>query len=226
MGSATVAREMPRPATDHRRATAERNLVAILDAAERLLERRSQASIAAVAAEAGVSRVTVYAHFPTREQLLEAVVERAVRHATVALEAAQPDDGPPLDALERVIAAGWRELDRNSAIAQAGAEQLSPAALARAHEAAYAQLRDFVQRGREEGAFRTDLPTDWLVTSCFALIHACGDEVRAGRLDQSRALEVLTVTLRDLMSGQRGAGRPTGSSSSPGASPPAGAPGR
>ena len=64
---------------DHRRAVAERNVEAILDAAERLLERRLQATISAVAAEAQLSRVTVYAHFPTREQLLEAVAERAVR---------------------------------------------------------------------------------------------------------------------------------------------------
>jgi TetR/AcrR family transcriptional regulator, mexCD-oprJ operon repressor len=104
--------------------------------------------------------------------------------------------------LERVLAAGWREGDRNSAIAQAGAEQLGPAALARAHEAAYTRLQELVQRGRDQGAFRTDLPTDWLVTSCFALIHACGDEVRADRLEPSRALEVLTTTIRDLMRGQ------------------------
>jgi AcrR family transcriptional regulator len=32
----------------------------------------------------------VYAHFATREQLLAAVVERAVRHATTALDAADP----------------------------------------------------------------------------------------------------------------------------------------
>jgi AcrR family transcriptional regulator len=50
---------------------------AILDAAEVLLERGGQASITAVAAEAGVSRMTVYAHFPTRQDLLGAVVERA-----------------------------------------------------------------------------------------------------------------------------------------------------
>ncbi len=50
-------------AIDHRRATAERNVQAILDSAEQLLERREPVSIAAVATHAGVSRVTVYAHF-------------------------------------------------------------------------------------------------------------------------------------------------------------------
>jgi AcrR family transcriptional regulator len=185
--------------TDHRRATAERNLQAILDAAEALLERRAAATIAAVAAEAGVSRVTVYAHFPTREQLLEAVVERAVGHATAALDAAEPGRGPAREALERVIAAGWRELDRNATIAQAAAEQLSPEALTRSHQAAHHRVQELIDRGREEGAVRTDVPAAWLVTCTFALLHACGDEVRAGRLDADRALGVLQATLRGVL---------------------------
>jgi TetR/AcrR family transcriptional regulator, mexCD-oprJ operon repressor len=192
---------MPQPATDHRRAVAERNVAAILDAAEALLTRHAQASIAAVASEAGVSRVTVYAHFATREDLLEAVVERAVQRSIVALEAAQPDAGPPLDALERVIGAGWRELEHNSTIAQAAADQLSPAALTRAHQAAHHRIAASVERGRDAGSFRTDLPSDWLVIATLALMHACGDEVRAGRLDAAAAPRILTTTIRDVLTG-------------------------
>jgi TetR/AcrR family transcriptional repressor of mexCD-oprJ operon len=193
---------MPQPATDHRRAVAERNVAAILDAAEALLARHAQASIAAVANEAGVSRVTVYAHFATREDLLEAVVERAVQRSIVALEAAQPDAGPPFDALERLIGAGWRELEHNSTIAQAAADQLSPAALTRAHQAAHHRIAAFIERGRDAGSFRTDLPTDWLVTATLALMHACGDEVRASRLNAVAAPRILTTTIRDLLTGQ------------------------
>jgi len=57
-------------AVDHRRAVAERNVEAILDAAEALLEEAAQTSFAAVATRAGVSRPTVYAHYATREALL------------------------------------------------------------------------------------------------------------------------------------------------------------
>lgn len=194
--------EMPPPTTDHRRAVAEHNVQAILDAGESLLERRSRATITAVATEAGVSRPTVYAHFPTREELLAAVVVRAVQRATVALEGAEPDRGPPVEALDRVIAAAWRELDGNRAIAQATAEHLAPAEVTRTHDAAIRPIRELVHRGRQDGAFRTDLPADWLVTSCFALLHACGDEVRAGNIDASSALEILTATMRDLFVGR------------------------
>ena len=199
-----MTREMSAPATDHRRATAERNTEAILDAAERLLERGSEPTIVAVAGEAGVSRVTVYAHFATRGQLLEAVVERAVQRTSEALDAVEPERGPPLEALQRVIEVGWRDLDRNNAIAQAAGEQLTPEALRRAHQAAHRRLRKLIDRGRRSGDFRTDVPPDWLVTAFHALIHAAGDEVRAGRLRPGVALSALGATLDDLFHGQRG----------------------
>jgi TetR/AcrR family transcriptional regulator, mexCD-oprJ operon repressor len=184
--------------TDRRRATAERNVEAILDAAEALLARGAAASTSAVAAEAGVSRVTVYAHFATREALLEAVVERVVGHAGAALDGL--DQGDPLAALERLAAAGWRELDRHRAVATAAAEQLSPAVRTRAHAALYEPLAQLVRRGQAGGEFRDDLPAGWLVASYFALMHAYADEVRAARLDGNAAVATLQATLRSVFS--------------------------
>jgi len=189
---------MPAAKTDHRRATAERNVEAILDAAERLLRRRAQASIAAVAREAGLSRVTVYAHFPTREELLEAVVARAVRAATAAIEATEPDSSPPIAALERVTSAAWRELERHETIRQAAAEGLSPEAEHRAHRAGMQMLHPLIKRGREQGEFRTDLPERWLLVSFFALLHAAADEVREGRIPTGAAAAAVTTSIREL----------------------------
>jgi AcrR family transcriptional regulator len=189
------------PAADYQRAIAERNTEAILDAVEDLLQRRAQASISAVAAQAGVSRVTVYAHFPTWEALLEAAVERAVRRTMASLEAARPDDGPPAQALERMLAAAWMHLARYGAMAQAVADQLSPEAVTRSHQAAQQTIGALLQRGRDDGSFRTDLPADWLVTACITLIHACADEVRAGRVDPGDAVAILTATVLDVFTG-------------------------
>jgi hypothetical protein len=132
-------------------------------------------------------------------------VERAVQRSTGALEAAQPDSGPPLDALDRLIAAGWRELEHNSAIAQAAAEQLSPRP---SPAATRPPTRGFSNSSNAAAtrAVRTDLPTDWLVTATLVLMHACGDEVRAGRLDTASAPRILTTTIRDVLTG---ASRPT-----------------
>jgi AcrR family transcriptional regulator len=181
---------------DHRRATAERNVESILDAAEALLEEGAAASIAAVATRAGVSRVTVYAHFETREAILEAVVERAVARATVAFEEATSGAASPSEALERAVAAGWEKLSRHAAVAQAAAAQLSPETLRQTHEAGYAHARQLFAAGMQQGDFRTDVPVAWLVSVFHALLHAAGDDVRAGRLDSATALHALTTTMR------------------------------
>jgi TetR/AcrR family transcriptional regulator, mexCD-oprJ operon repressor len=188
---------------DRRRAIADRNVQAILDAAEELVRNHAPVTIAAVASQAGVSRVTVYAHFATGEALLEAVVERAVGHATAILAAADPETGPPLEALTRLVAAGWRVLGSNAAMAEAAAARLSADAMARSHQAAARQVAELVTRGRSDGTFRTDVPESWLVACCFALFHSCADEVRAGRLDLADAERVLTTTMSDLFTGKR-----------------------
>jgi AcrR family transcriptional regulator len=184
-----------------REALAERNAQAILDAAERLLARGQQTSVSAVASEAGLSRPTVYAHFPDRQQVLEALVERTVRQAMAALEAAEPEHGPALAALQRLLATAWEEIDRHEAIGAAAAGQLSAEALRRAHESARTVIRRLLERGRREGAFRTDVPTGWLITSSLALIHAAAEAVRAGELDAQAALDVMRVTVTELVVG-------------------------
>ena len=194
---------MTSQAADHRRAAAERNVAAILDAAAELLSQQGAASIAAVAAQAEVSRVTVYAHFPTWKALLEAVVERAVGHTTAVLASADLAAGPPMEALRRLIAADWQMVGQHAAMAAAAARGLSAEAIARARQAAYGPVGVLAERGQADGSFRADVPAGWLVTSFFALIHACAGDVRAGRLDAGDAQRVLTLTVTDLFAGGR-----------------------
>jgi AcrR family transcriptional regulator len=184
-----------------REALAHRNAEAILDAGERLLARGQQTSVSALASEAGLSRPTVYAHFSNRQQVVEALVERTVRQAMGVLEAAEPERGPALAALQRLLATGWEEIGRHEAIGAASAGQLSAEAMRSTHESARAVIRRLLERGRREGAFRTDVPTGWLITSSLALIHAAAEEVRAGELDAQAALDVLTATVTEVVVG-------------------------
>ncbi len=188
--------------TGYQREVAERNVEAILDAAEELVQQ-GQANISAVAVLAGVSRVTVYAHFPTWTALLEAAVERAVRRTMAALQSVHPDDGPPVEALDRMLAAAWQHLAGYGAMAAAVAELLSPEAVTRTHQAAHQTVGALLERGQADGSFRTDLPAGWLVTACIALIHACSDGVRAGQIEQHDAVRILTTSIRDLFTGTR-----------------------
>ncbi|HET6509594.1 MAG TPA: TetR family transcriptional regulator [Baekduia sp.] len=186
------------PSTDHRRATAERNAAAILDAAEGLLTRGAPSSMSAVAAAAGVSRVTLYAHFPTREALVEGVVTRVIDRAKAALEDARLDQGPALEALDRLTAIAWDHLDRGGGIARGAADVLTPAAMDRAHRALHEPIGALIARGQASGEFRDDLTVGWLLATYFALMHAAGDQLRAGALASEDAVGVLQPTLRSV----------------------------
>jgi len=187
--------------TVYQREVAERNTEAILDAAEELLRSQGHASISAVAAQADVSRVTVYAHFPTWEALLEAAVGRAVRRTMTALESVHPEQGPPVEALDRMLAATWQHLARYQAMAAAVAELLNPEAVTRTHQAAHRTIGALLERGRADGSFRSDLPAGWLVTASIALVHACSDGVRAGQIAEQDAVRILSTSIRDLFTG-------------------------
>jgi len=184
--------------TDHRRAIAERNAVAIADAAMRLLERRHALSMAAIAAEAGVSRQTLYAHHKTIADVLEVVVARAVHDAVEGFDAAGPEHGDPAAALERLVAASWDRLGGLGALAQAGAEHLPAERVHRAHAPLLDRVRTLVVRGQQAGAFREDRDPDWLVTAYFALVHATDEYARRSGVPRDRALEQLTGSMRDL----------------------------
>jgi AcrR family transcriptional regulator len=186
------------PTTDHRRATAERNVAAILDAAEALLARGAAASMSAVAAAAGVSRVTLYAHFPTREALVEGVVARVIERVRVALEDARLDEGPAVEALDRLTAIGWDHLDRGGGIARSAADVLTPAAMERAHRALHEPIGALIRRGQASGEFRDDLTVEWLLATYFAIMHAAGEQLRAGALASADAVGVLQPTLRSV----------------------------
>jgi AcrR family transcriptional regulator len=190
------------PAADHRRATAERNVAAILDAAERLLQRGAPLTIAAVSGEAGVSRVTVYAHFAGLPELVAAVVERSVGRADAALRAADLGSGPADAALDRLVEVGWRELDSHHAVAGAAAEQLSSEQLRSSHERVGGTIRALLVRGRADGSFRDDLTVAWLATCLLALMHAAGDDVRAERISAADALHALRLSAHSLVAGR------------------------
>ncbi|WP_030710936.1 TetR/AcrR family transcriptional regulator [Streptomyces sp. NRRL F-2580] len=173
----------PRP----RRADAERNTTAIVDAGLDCFLADPQASMAAIARAAGVSRVTLYSHFPTREALLDAAFARASDEAAAALA-----DGADLASLVRT---SWRLLDRHSAVFAAASAAFPPEQLRERHDRILAPVRRLVVAGQEAGDVRTDLSADWLVTVVYSLVHAAAAEVQAGRMDAADAPEVLTSTV-------------------------------
>ena len=184
---------------DHRRAIADRNRAAILEAAERLLAQRQPLNMQALAAEAGVSRPTLYAHFKTLPAVLEAAVDQVIEHTVAAVDAAHLDEGPADAAVERMMEAGWQQLASVEALARGVAEHLPSEHMHRAHAPLMARMLQVVERGQADGTFRTDLPAVWLVRAYIALIHAADEAARSQSVSRADALTMLKTTVRDLL---------------------------
>jgi AcrR family transcriptional regulator len=188
-----MASETPNRADEHRRKVAEGNVEAILDATLALLEHDPKPSFVEIARAAGVSRPTLYAHFPTREELATAAVRRAVEHTAADFEAARLDDGPAPAALQRLMTMAWRTLSRNSTVVGLATE-LQPEVRREAHEAALEPIRRLISRGQRDGDFRDDQPAEWMVSVLYALLHGAADDVAGGRLDEASAPELVSAS--------------------------------
>ncbi len=178
-----------------RRLDADRSVAAILAAALEALAGDPDASMAEIARRAGVVRATIYVHFPTRESLLDAVMERAVAEVAEAAGGAEPQRGTPQDALERVLRATWQKLDRFQSLLTINTNRLSAAELHRRHLPVLAEFAPLIERGQAEGVFRADLPVSWHLAVIRSLAHTASFELQAGRLSEAEAEPALLSTV-------------------------------
>jgi len=176
-----------------RRADARRNVEAILVAATECLGRRPDATLAEIAEAAGVGRVTLYGHFSSRAELVDAVMAHALAHGDAVLE---PVDlsGDARAALTRLIEASWELLNQSRSILAAAQKELSPARIRELHHEPAARVARLIEQGQAEGVFRDDLPVSWLVATLHNVMHGAADEITAGRLTPADAPGQIAAT--------------------------------
>jgi len=189
------------PASDARgvarkaqRADARRNIAAILDAATDCLARDPEVSIAGIAAAAGVGRITLYGHFRTRADLIDAVLLQTVERADAILDATDTS-GDPADALARLVASSWQIVDQFRNILLAAQRELPAERIRGVHDRILRRVQSLIERGQRTGTFRRDLPQRWLISTAYSLMHAAAEDVAAGRLDADDAARLITATL-------------------------------
>ncbi|MFC8094855.1 TetR/AcrR family transcriptional regulator [Streptomyces sp. NPDC057301] len=177
-----------------KRADALRSIDAIVQAASECLGRNPEASLSEIARAAGVGRVTLYAHFASRADVVDAAMSRAIDRGNEALDAVDLT-GDPLAALARYIEASWHLVDQARALLVAAQRELPAGRIRELHSGPAARVETLVARGRSEGVFRTDLSIAWLVNVLHSVMHSAADEIRAGRLTSDRAAAHITATV-------------------------------
>ncbi|MBN9344884.1 MAG: TetR/AcrR family transcriptional regulator [Devosia sp.] len=177
-----------------KRADAVRNRDGILDAALELFLDNPRANMAEIAAAAGVGRVTLYGHFASRTELMDALFERTIAKAEEQL--AKLDlSGDPMTALERLVASSWRIVDAFHRLLAAVELELSPNRIREHHHKPMQRVTRLITRGRKEGSFRSDQPVSWQTACFYALLHAGAAEVRTGRLAEDEAQSAIVASI-------------------------------
>lgn len=176
-----------------RRADAERSVTAILDAAVQVLNARPSASIEDVADVAGVTRQTVYAHYPSREALISAAIDRVTDLTIAAIDTAHLEDSRPAEALLHVAHAGWRTYEQYSRLLHMSVQDLHADQVR--HEPLRQRLEQLIKRGQDTGDFDRQLSPTWLTSVVIALGHAAAEEVAAERMAAEQATTAVELSM-------------------------------
>lgn len=185
------------------RADAARNVAQILDAAMETLGRNPDASIGDIAAAAGVARQTVYAHYHSREGVIEAALRRAAHETAEAMRAANISDGPPVDALLRFVELGWAILERHYGLVVNPSARNDSSVVHARLEPIRKQLEQLIRRGQRTGDFASGLSPRWLFTMTIACTHAAVEEAHTGRVKPAAARAALIEALLRLYGASR-----------------------
>jgi TetR/AcrR family transcriptional regulator, mexCD-oprJ operon repressor len=165
----------------------------ILLAAARVLAAREAASMADIAAAAEITRGTVYRHFPARESLIRALEAAANGEARRRLAEANLDRVPVEEGLARAT----------RALVTVGEDFIVLLRERRPPEPGFtAPLEALLERGREGGQIRTDVPLETLVESLLVIIGAC---VRTGEIAAMGPEDMSSAALRLFLTGARAA---------------------
>jgi AcrR family transcriptional regulator len=188
----------PAQARPRRRADAERSITRIVAAARAQLSRDPDATVDDIAKAAGVGRMTLYGHFRTRPELVEAALAAALQAGDETLSGVDLS-GDARDAMTRLLASSWTLVAESAVLLAAAQNVLPPGRVRTLHGSAADRVENLIRRGQQQGVFRTDLPISWLVNSAQYILHGAAEEIRAGRIDSGDATRIVTATVLSIL---------------------------
>lgn len=169
---------------------------AILNAAATVWARDRAATLPQIAEAAEVGRTTLHRYFPERDGLLRATTEFALEAVGLAIAEAEPDKGPPLEAMRRVVAALASASDAIMFVFgdQSLVRDVVPDAdpgLPAPHD----PVIDLIRRGQSEGVFDTQLSAEWMQQVLWGVAYTAFEQVERGALAKFDVTATVTRTL-------------------------------
>ncbi|GAB3612992.1 TetR/AcrR family transcriptional regulator [Humibacter ginsengisoli] len=176
-GTSSRARALRRDAAENREA--------LIAAAVRVLNADVDASLEAIAAEAGLSRRSVYGHFANRDELVREVLRLGAERMAASVVPIVHEDARIEIALYGATL--WAQVQHASVTAEFAVRGPYTELVAKALEPARAKLRHTVRRGVRDGVLRRDIRPDALA-----------------RLIERAALDVLTEATHEGLDARAG----------------------
>ena len=155
------------------RADAQRNRERVLEAAKRAFTRSgANASLDDIANEAGVGPGTLYRHFPTREELLQAVYRSEMENLAAA-ERRFAQSMPPIEALRAWLLLFVDAIETKQIIAPVLSTLIGDPkkVFAASHDQIHEALRALVKRAIKSGDIRRDLDPIDLLRALIGVAH-------------------------------------------------------
>jgi AcrR family transcriptional regulator len=180
----------------------------ILDAVDRLLGRYGYQKMTMddLAREAGISKRTIYLHFPSKEAVALSSIDRVVDRLLDQLQAIARSDGPPAERLRQMLLT--RVLFRFDSVRDYYQSlddlfaALRPAYMARRDRYFAAEAQIFAElliEGRRLGAFALDDPAATAQTLLWATNSLLPYSLNVRELGEREAIEAKAARIADLL---------------------------
>ncbi|MEO1647650.1 MAG: TetR/AcrR family transcriptional regulator [Pseudomonadota bacterium] len=173
----------------------------VIEAGFNLLNENPKASLADIAAHAGVGRATLHRHFSGRDDLIRGMARVAIREMDAAVEAACEDVSSSGDALRQILTALIPLGDRYQFLLRETVEDDEE--IAAAFDKQKREMLELVSAAKDEGLFDTSTPTSWIARVFDNILYSAWESVSAQELTPSQASTLAWQTLTQGLGAQK-----------------------
>lgn len=152
---------------------------AIIGAAATVLARDRRATLAEIAQAAEVGRSTLHRYFADRDELVRAAVVDSLALIEQAVLGAAVDEGPPVDAMRRLVTALVATGDR---LIFAFGDLSLLDELPEEDDQTERLVIDLIERGQAEGVFDRDVSAPWIMSTVWAMVYTGAEAAQSGML--------------------------------------------